>query len=201
MYHVHIIDADPNRREQIARSIFGLEYHAEIYESFDELRTNCRAKGLIFAGQEEESSVLTAMRGGRCFLPVVFYGETPEIGEVTDVMRAGALDFLVWPVCDRDLARKLQRYISDGEKLQNLLDEHKVAKRRVSSLSKRELQVLRGLVDGGANKSIAVDLGISPRTVEIHRANLMRKLSAKSPANAVRIAIYADMFNIRGIDT
>ena len=68
---------------------------------------------------------------------------------------------------------------------------HALAKNAVERLTPRELQVLKGIVQGDSSKGIARCLEISPRTVEIHRANLMRKLGAGSSADAVRIGIYA----------
>lgn len=67
------------------------------------------------------------------------------------------------------------------------------AERAVRALSVRQLQVLRGLLEGGSNKQIARDLGISPRTVETHRRCLMERLEARTVADAIRIAIYAGL--------
>ena len=71
------------------------------------------------------------------------------------------------------------------------VDRHALAKNAVERLAPRELQVLKGIVHGYSSKGIARCLGISPRTAEIHRANLMRKLGAGSSADVVRIGIYA----------
>jgi two-component system, LuxR family, response regulator FixJ len=66
---------------------------------------------------------------------------------------------------------------------------------RISSLSPREKDVLAGLIEGRANKQIAFDLGISPRTVEIYRANLMNKMQADSLSDLVRMALISEMLN------
>jgi two-component system response regulator FixJ len=63
----------------------------------------------------------------------------------------------------------------------------------IDELSPREMDVLNSLVSGNANKQTAQELGISPRTVEIHRGNMMRKLNARSPSDAVRLALYAGL--------
>jgi len=69
----------------------------------------------------------------------------------------------------------------------------RAARSAVGSLTSRQRQVLHGLLEGGSNKQIARDLGISPRTVEIHRRSLMERLEARTTADAIRIAVYAGL--------
>jgi two-component system response regulator FixJ len=104
-------------------------------------------------------------------------------------MKSGAVDFLEKPFDDDLLLAAvrsaLRRDADTGKRKAELAGIHE----KLGALSNRERQVLEGLVAGNANKTIAFDLGISPRTVEIYRANLMTKMSANSLSDLVRMAI------------
>jgi FixJ family two-component response regulator len=200
MRSIHVIDPEIRRRAEVARIVSQSCFHSEIYEDFGELVEYDPKSGLIFASEEIQDELVSAMTTGDCALPVVFYGSTPETCKVSSAMRAGALDFLDWPLLTNDLDRILDRLLVEAEERGRVLDTVKTARDLVGTLSHRENEVLRGVVFGGSNKSIAQNLGISPRTVEIHRGNMMRKLEAESAADAVRIAISWFSFNLNSLN-
>ena len=108
-------------------------------------------------------------------------------------MLAGALDYLAWPFDSHDVEAtiaKIQGHVANAARAQY---RRASAEQLVSTLSPRERDVLAELVEGHANKDIGARLGISPRTVEIHRASALRKLSAATSAEAVRIGLYAGL--------
>jgi two-component system response regulator FixJ len=109
-------------------------------------------------------------------------------------MKAGAADFIEKPFDDQLLLDALRSALAGRSSDSKRQAERAEIQERLASLSARERQVLEGLVNGHANKVIAHDLGISPRTVEIYRANLMTKMNAPSLSDLVRMALIAGMF-------
>jgi two-component system response regulator FixJ len=106
-------------------------------------------------------------------------------------MKLGAADFIEKPFDDELLIASVKNALSHGEDAAKRKAEVSEIHDKLAALSNRERQVLDGLVAGKANKVIAFDLGISPRTVEIYRANLMTKMSANSLSDLVRMAMIA----------
>ncbi|MEI6418098.1 MAG: response regulator [Sphingomonadales bacterium] len=124
-------------------------------------------------------------------LPVVIITGHGDIGLAVRAMKAGAVDFIEKPFEKTALLAALAQAhgLNEGaEALNRLADQ---AATQLNCLTPRERDVLNGLVEGHSNKVIAYDLGISPRTVEIHRANLMQKLGVNSLSDALRIAFNA----------
>lgn len=107
------------------------------------------------------------------------------------VMKLGAIDFLEKPFDDETLFATLDRAFAILDDHQATADENSEAARRIDALSRRECDVLRGLVAGLPNKIIAHRLGLSPRTVEMHRAKMMAKLGLRSLPDALRLAYRA----------
>jgi two-component system response regulator FixJ len=110
-------------------------------------------------------------------------------------MKIGAVDFLEKPFDDELLLSSVRSALRKGAHKARHNAEVSEINDRLAALSNRERQVLDGLVAGKANKVIAFDLGISPRTVEIYRANVMTKMSAHSLSDLVRMAITTGMLS------
>jgi len=106
-------------------------------------------------------------------------------------MKEGARDFIEKPFDDEVLLASVRAALAQAERNADLTAGSKAVRERLAALSGRERQVLDGLVSGKANKVIGLDLGISPRTVEIYRANVMSKLQAGSLSELVRMALAA----------
>ncbi len=118
-------------------------------------------------------------------------------GEVTvavQAMKAGATDFLEKPCDFGALLGAVERAFSNLERTSSELARASAAAAKLKLLSARELDVLKGLIEGDSNKVIAHKLNISPRTVEIHRANMTEKLGARNLSDALRIAFAAGLF-------
>lgn len=195
-HHVHVIDPDAARRAKIARELYSPSIHAEIYESVEELVDRAPTHGsLLIADQDsanpEES--IEALWSQNSYLPVAFYSENPSPQKIVKAMLSGALDYLEWPFSAEALDRSVKRLQKQGEQAAKVARRKAEARQLVATLTRRERDVLEGLLEGESNKGIAKKLGLSPRTVEIHRANMMARLNAQSTSDAARIGIYAGL--------
>jgi two-component system response regulator FixJ len=149
-------------------------------------------------GSLDGLAVQQALKDRGIMLPVVMITGHGDVALAVRAMKAGAVDFLEKPfekaalIASIDHARKRNQGRAE---LARLADQ---ARAQLNALTPRERDVLNGLVEGQSNKVIAYDLGISPRTVEIHRANLMSKLGVGSLSDALKIAFTARMAELAG---
>lgn len=193
--HIHVIDPDFRRRASISRELIRLDLHPEIYESVFEFGTQVPKSGMILASDDAARSELPELiemldaTGRR--LPVAMYSNEPSPEKIVQAMLNGALDYLQWPFQPELLHTAVDRLHAEGKRRAEQDRRRAHSRALVEALSPRELEVLSLVVLGNANKEIAEELGISPRTVEIHRSNMMRKLNARSTSDAVRVALYA----------
>lgn len=132
-----------------------------------------------------------AARGLR--LPVVVVTAHGDVSLAVQAMKSGAADFIEKPYDDEAILRAAGAALARGDEERARARAGAEAAARVATLTPREREVLEGLVAGQANKEIARSLGVSHRTVEIHRANLMEKLGARGLSEAVRIALSAGL--------
>jgi two-component system response regulator FixJ len=124
-------------------------------------------------------------------LPVIIMTGHGDVTLAVRAMKAGAADFIEKPFEKDALIASLAEGFDRLSRKEAIGDRQKDAELRLQALTPRELDVLDGLSQGLPNKTIAYDLGISPRTVEIHRANLMSKLKVRSLSEALRLAFAA----------
>lgn len=142
--------------------------------------------------------VQQAMKDRGILLPVILITGHGDVNLAVRAMKAGAVDFLEKPFEKPAMLHALEQahlHNEGREQLARLADQ---ARAQLNALTPRERDVLDGLVEGHSNKVIAYELGISPRTVEIHRANLMAKLAVSSLSEALRIAFTARMGELAG---
>lgn len=128
-------------------------------------------------------------------VPLIVITGHGDVPLAVAAMRAGAFDFLEKPFDDQVLLASLARALAQGRKTRNDEMEGKVAAQMIAALTSREHQVLNHLVLGKSNKLIAHELGISPRTVETHRARLQEKLKARGLSDLVRLTRAVDQFH------
>ena len=194
---VHLVDDDPSVRRSVSFMLKTSGYRVEAYESGDgllkaakELVDGCILLDIRMAGRDGLETQETLRKLGVA-LPIIIMTGHGDISLAVRAMKAGAVDFIEKPF-DTDV---LLSALSDGfNRLSTKAatgERKKDAEVRLKALTPREHDVLEGLAQGLPNKTIAYDLGISPRTVEIHRANLMTKLGVRSLSEALRIAFAA----------
>ena len=126
-------------------------------------------------------------------MPVIVLTGHGDIGTAVRAMKAGAVDFLEKPFEKAKLIEAIEAGFAQLDDKASRADRSLSASTAISALTDRERDVLEGLAQGLPNKTIAYDLGISPRTVEVHRANLMSKLGVRSLSEALRLAFAAGM--------
>lgn len=137
--------------------------------------------------------VLAALRQRGVLFPVIVMTGHGDVTVAVQAMKGGALDFIEKPFEKAVLESALDEGFARLDQSDRRRDRQDEAQARLAALTPRERDVLEGLVRGHPNKTIAYDLGISPRTVEVHRANVMLKLSVASLSEALRIAFAAGL--------
>jgi two-component system, LuxR family, response regulator FixJ len=190
---VHLIDDDEGVRHAVAFLLTTSGFAVRVYDSalsFLEtvasvqpgcVVTDVRMPGMDGLALQRELKA----RGVR--LPVIVITGHADVPLAVEAMKSGAVDFIEKPFNDESLLSAVRAAI-DRHAHNNRRDEAAAAiKARLESLSPREREVLDGLVAGLPNKTIAYDLKISARTVEVHRANLMTRMGANSVAELVRM--------------
>jgi len=141
--------------------------------------------------------LLRRMRDSGADIPVIVITGHGDVSLAVEAMKVGAVDFLEKPFDDETLLSSVRSALRKGADTARRKAEVSEINERLAALSNRERQVLEGLVAGKANKVIAFDLGISARTVEIYRANVMTKMSANSLSDLVRMAMTAGILTDR----
>ncbi|MBH5322047.1 response regulator transcription factor [Aurantiacibacter sediminis] len=194
---MHIVGGNSRSRASQSRLVLSMGHHAEVYSDLVELLDRPPHDGVIIASddvvEDGIEKLLEELADHGIWIPLVAAREEPGVDEVVEAIQAGALDFLTLPLTEEELRRMLAHVHNDAgrhaEARRRLID----ARRRISALSNREREVLDWLSEGCSNKAIARELEISPRTVEIHRANMMDKLGANHAAEAVRLRLEAGL--------
>ena len=137
--------------------------------------------------------VQARLRDSGVALPVIVLTGHGDVGIAVRAMKGGAIDFIEKPFEKAELLAAITAAMAWLDTADRRLDEGAEAKVRIAALTGRERDVLEGLARGLPNKTIAYDLEISPRTVEVHRANLMSKLDVRSLSEALRLAFAAGL--------
>lgn len=196
-FKVHVLDRSSARRAVLARSLTESGAHPEIYESVDELAYRPLDTGLIIAEQETISP--SANEGqlekvvSQVGLPICLYAEEPRLNRAVKAMLHGAVDYVPWPISHEKLGELIHNTNSRYAERAKELKARALALEAIAKLSEREVEVLAMIIEGYGGKSVATVLGISPRTVEMHRARLFKKINAQSTADAIRIGFYAGL--------
>jgi two-component system, LuxR family, response regulator FixJ len=194
---VYVIDDDPAMRDSLDFLLGSAGFSVRVFDSaqvfLDELAklepgcvvTDVRMPGI------DGMELLRRMRSGARKLPVIVMTGHGDVPLAVEAMKLGALDFLEKPFEDDRLIGMIETALSeqqDGSKSEAASADMAA---RIASLTQRERQVMQGLVTGQSNKTIAREYDISPRTVEVYRANVMTKMQAGNLSELVRFAIRA----------
>jgi two-component system response regulator FixJ len=192
---VHVIDDDDAARQSLEFLLrtaqLQVRSHASA-ESFLEvlptLRGGCIVTDIRMPGLSG-IDLLWRLRELDVRVPVIVITGHGDVSLAVQAMKLGAVDFFEKPFDDELLLKAIHTALEHHERSSQHDAERSQLLARLGALSNRERQVLQGLVAGHPNKAIAFDLGISPRTVEIYRANLMAKMQASSLSELIRMAL------------
>lgn len=201
---IHLVDDDEAIRRSAGFMLKTSGYQVKAYASGVELMKEARdlATGCILLDVRmpgmDGLEVQQALRERGIGFPVIVMTGHGDVGVAVQAMKAGAVDFIEKPFEKAVLLSAIEEGFSRLEQSGRNNTRAEEAKVRLQALTPRERDVLEGLVRGHPNKTIAYDLDISPRTVEIHRANLMSKLNVGSLSEALRIAFAAGLDENRG---
>lgn len=135
--------------------------------------------------------LIRELKGLGCLLPVIVITGHADVSRAVDAMKAGATDFIEKPYEAEQLLRAVRGCLEDNDAAFDANASRSRVLRRLESLTGRERQVLDLIVEGASNKVIASTLAISPRTVEIYRANVMSKMRAESLSDLIRSTLSA----------
>ncbi len=124
-----------------------------------------------------------------CSIPIIFITGHGDIPMAVEAMHIGAFDFIQKPFRDQDLLDRIDQALTTSDEQEQQSARKKKAQNQFQTLTPREQEVMQFVVHGSANKVIAMDLGVSQRTVEIHRARVMEKMQARSLAELVRMSL------------
>jgi len=188
---VYLVDDDEAVRDALGmlfKSV-GLTFEAyasavDFLERFDPARHACLVADIrmpTMSGLELQQRLNEQHVG----TPIIFITGHGDVPMAVNAMRAGAADFIQKPFRDQDLIDRINSALAQDRERRASRAEEDAIRARIAALTPRENEVMRRVVRGHANKVIALDLGVSQRTVELHRARVMRKLKMRSVAELV----------------
>lgn len=194
-FTLYYVGPHSTERAMFANICMSIGHNCEFYDDLRELAEFPPRDGIIVLQDSPELGglrpAIERLESLGIWLAVLATGDSSTPSVIVDAVKSGALDYLVCPVQAGRLERCLARVADEAPRATQLRRRRVEAKAMLSTLSRREAHVLEFLCQGLSNKQIARELTISPRTVEIHRAGMMRKLGATHAAGAVRIKIEA----------
>jgi two-component system response regulator FixJ len=196
---VHVIDDDAAMRDSLSFLLETSDFRIRTYESapafldrLGELEPGCVLTDVRMP-EMTGLELIARLKAMDVNLPVIVMTGHADVPLAIEAMKAGIVDFIEKPFADEALIRAVRAALAEGRARREGESERSAGRARLATLSARERDVLDGLVAGRANKVIAFDLGISPRTVEIYRANVMTKMGAASLSELVRMALAAGL--------
>jgi two-component system, LuxR family, response regulator FixJ len=192
---IYIVDDDDGMRRALTVLITTVGYQAAAFArptdflaKYDQSHPGCLVLDVRMPAMSGLEVQQQLNRAGS-MLPVILVTGHGDIPMAVQAMKDGAFDFLQKPFRDQELLDRINAALKQDAENRAMVEKHADLKRRIESLTPREHEVMAMVVDGRANKVIAVDLGLSERTVEIHRANVMEKMGARSVAHLVKMRL------------
>jgi two-component system response regulator FixJ len=198
---VHVIDDDHAARDSLSFLLRTAKIDVHTYESAPAFLAAIRTLPLgciitdVRMPEMTGIELLRRLRESGNDVPVIVITGHGDIPLAVEAMKYGAVDFFEKPYDDESMVAAVRSALNRHEGVAQKQAQRSILDERLATLSNRERQVLEGLVAGKPNKIIAFDHGISPRTVEVYRANVMSKMQASSLSELVRMALIAGILN------
>jgi two-component system, LuxR family, response regulator FixJ len=192
---VALIDSNYRRRAAITHVLSASQVYAEPFETVDELLLHWPRVSSILVEDRDSNlqRLLEEVTVSGNWLPLVAFSIEPSTDRVVRAILDGAIDYAAWPCPADQLIAILDAAEASGATIGTLKLREARARSRLQKLTRREREVLTGVAGGLSNRLIGQRLEISPRTVEIHRANMLSKMGANHTSEAIRIAIEASL--------
>ena len=192
---VYVVDDDEAVRDSLQWLLEGKDYRVRCFESAESFLSRYDAREIACLIVDIRMGGMTGLElqnrliESSSLLPIVFITGHGDVPMAVDTMKKGAMDFIQKPFKEDQLVALVERMLDQAR---DAFAEQQIAASRgalMARLTLREAQVLERIVAGRLNKQIADDLGISIKTVEAHRANIMEKLNANTVADLLKIAL------------
>jgi FixJ family two-component response regulator len=192
---VYIVDDDEAVRESLALLLDSMDQNCQSFNSAVDFldaysvdMNGCLVLDIRMPGMNGlELQKQLNVQG--CILPIIFVTGHGDVPMAVEAMQHGAVDFIQKPYREQDLLDKINMALALDETNREALEHRHKIINKLASLTPREKQVMEMMVDGKANKVIAIDLSISQRTVEIHRSRVMEKMATNSLAHLVKMVV------------
>jgi two-component system, LuxR family, response regulator FixJ len=198
---VYVIDDDEAMRDSLSFLLSAADFNVTLFETalnfldaLPGLAFGCVVSDVRMPGLDG-IELLKRMKAGHCTFPIIIMTGHGDIPLAVEAMKLGAMDFLEKPFEDDRLIGMIDAAIRQAEPAARSGAVTLDIASRIATLSPRERQVMEGLIAGLSNKLIAREYDISPRTIEVYRANVMTKMQANSLSELVRLAMRAGMLN------
>ncbi|MEZ5956328.1 MAG: response regulator FixJ [Hyphomonadaceae bacterium] len=192
---VHVVDDDAALRDSLTFLLrtagldpIAYDSAAELLAKGDRLEQGCIITDVRMPGMSGLELVVE-LKARRMLYPVIVLTGHADVALAVEAMKAGVVDFIEKPFDEAILLKAVETALAREESLVARQTERAAVEARVAQLSQREYEVFEAIVAGESNKSAAQKLGISPRTVEIYRANVMDKMSASTLSDLVRMGL------------
>jgi FixJ family two-component response regulator len=191
---IYVVDDDHAVRESLSMLLEQEDFHVETFDNAETFLANCQPGPHCCAVVDIRMPVMDGMqlqaelarRGVP--LPVIFLTGHGDIPLSVRAIKHGAVDFLTKPVSGTTLLESVRMALAESDRLHSAAEACQSAAERIARLTEREREVMALAIEGLTNKEVARQLGISHRTVEIHRARIMQKTGAESLIDLVHIA-------------
>ena len=199
---VHIVDDEEAVRNSLAFLLTTAGFAVRVHESAtaflavaEQIHNGCLITDLRMPDMDGVE-LLRRLRDADAMLPAIVITGNGDVQMAVEAMKHGAIDFIEKPFSDDVLIDSIGRAAAHANEKLQITQSLEQTRQRLSVLSERERQVLKGVVAGQPNKAIAFELGISPRTVEVYRAGLMGKMQARSLPDLVRMVLHIDLSDL-----
>jgi FixJ family two-component response regulator len=192
---IYVVDDDDGMRRALDTLLSTVGYKTSVYSRPTDFLANFKADApgclVLDIRMPDMSGLEVQQQLNRIgsMMPVIFITGHGDVPMAVQAMKEGAFEFIQKPFRDQDLLDRINHALKQDAENRTTVARRAEVQRRQETLTPRERQVMDMVVDGAANKVIAIDLNLSERTVEIHRAKVMEKMGARSVAHLVKLQL------------
>ena len=196
---VYVVDDDENLLAQLSENLAELDVEVRAFSGGREFLKAIQPDELCCVvldmrmPEMDGIEVQDAFNGQGCNQPIIFVTAMDDVENAVRAMRAGAFHYLLKPINPNELRETVTKALEEANQAVVSYTEATIAQQRYDRLTPRERDVIALLVEGKANKVMGLELGVSQRTVEIHRARVMEKMEASSLADLFRMSLYLEL--------